>query len=139
MRVTSTMLKTSLCLLLLFGGGSAHAAKITAFWTNPTQNTDGSPLTNLVAVIVEWGSCVGTQFGTRQAAMTVQTTVPGAHLSTFIYPTGLKKVCVRAIAKNANGVTSDTSNVAPKDLLPATGKPVALGSPVILNFNQPEN
>jgi hypothetical protein len=118
-----------MCLLVC---GVAHAAKVTVLWTNPSQNTDGSSLTNLTQVRIEWGSCVGDAFGAVQAGVAVPTTTSGAELSAFIYPTGLTRVCIRAYAINAVGVSSDPSSVAIKNLLPSVGKPVTLGQPVIL-------
>lgn len=115
----------------------AEAAKITVTWQNPTQNTDGSALTNLSSIIIEWGTCNGTAFGTMKGSSLIATDVVGASMKAFIYPTGLAKVCIRAQALAANGAFSDYSNVAIKDLLPSPGKPVTLGQPVIISFNQP--
>lgn len=125
-------MKTLLYIALLLGCGVAQAAKVPVSGLNPTQNTDGSSLTDLAQIRIEWGSCVGNTFGTVQAGVVITATVPGAKFSTFIYPTGLTKVCVRAYAINTAGVSSDASNTAFKDLLPTTGKPVTLGQPVVL-------
>lgn len=110
-----------------------HAAKILVSWQNPTTNTDGSTLTNLAFIHVEWGTCNGNLFGTTQSFVTVAQR-PSAKTNTFIYPSGLARVCVRAFAINTEGKQSDSSNVSVKELLPSPGKPVTLGKPVILEF-----
>jgi hypothetical protein len=105
------MKQTSLLLLIivtLCGGIAlgvsrpAHAAKVRVTWTAPTQNQDGSALTDLTGYRVEWGSCKadGT-FGTYQAGINV-----GKVTATYIYPTGLKPVCARLYAINSKNVLS---------------------------------
>lgn len=140
-----------LMVLAVIACGVAHAAKVPVSWINPTMNTaecSGTPvvckpetaLTDLTSVKIEWGTCNGTAFGTYQASITIKTTVAGAAVRSFIYPTGIKKVCVRAFAINSHGNVSDSSGVAASgDLLPTTSKPVTLGKPVILNFINPED
>ena len=129
------MKRISLLLLMLFAG-PALAAKISVQFTTPTTNTDGSALTNLSHVIVEWGTCVGTAFGVKQSSITIPVTAIGQTRSTPAYPTGLTRVCIRAFAFNTLGTSSNPSNVAVKDLLPKPGKPVTLQQPVILSFNK---
>lgn len=122
--------------LLLFAlAGTAHAAKVKVSWTNPYTNTDGSALTNLSSVEVEWGTCNGTAFGVKQASILIATTAAGAPMTAFVYPTGMTKVCIRAFVMNTTGGRSVYSNVAVKSLLPKPAKPVTLDQPVILNFN----
>jgi hypothetical protein len=81
----------------------AHAAKVRVTWIAPTQNTDGTPLTDLTGYRVEWGSCKadGT-FGTYQAGINVGATAS----ATWVYPTGLSPVCVRLYAINSKQVLS---------------------------------
>jgi hypothetical protein len=81
----------------------AHAAKVRVTWIAPTQNTDGTPLTDLTGYRVEWGSCKadGT-FGTYQAGINVGATAS----ATWVYPTGLNPVCVRLYAINSKNVLS---------------------------------
>lgn len=127
----------ALALVLLAGllvTCSAHAAKVEVEWVNPSSNTDGSRLTNLASVIIEWGSCAGSNiFGTRQASITVPTTVPGASLSAFTFPVGLSPACFHARAVTTTGLSSAWS-AAVEWTAPATpGQPVTLGKPVILN------
>jgi hypothetical protein len=125
-------------ILALLSCGLAHAAKVPVSLVTPTQNTDGSALTDLAIVTVEWGTCGATAgtFGTRQAGVTLQETQPGKALSTFVYPSGITKVCVRAFAINKAGGSSVSSSVATKQLLPSTGKPVTLEKPIVISFNR---
>lgn len=106
----------------------AHAAKILVSWTPPTQNTDGTPLTDLAGYRIEWGSCDGPNFGATQASILVNN--PGA-TSAAVYPTGLPTVCIRAYARNSAGAESGPSNVAVKTLS-TLGKPIPLGQPITL-------
>jgi hypothetical protein len=124
---------SSLILLTLFAL-PVEAAKILVTWTNPTTNTDGSTLTNLAFIHIEWGTCVnGNQFGQTQAFVTVAQR-PNATTQTYIYPSGLARVCVRGFAINTESTRSSPSNVSVKELLPSPGKPVTLGQPVIIDF-----
>jgi len=113
-------MKYLLTLLLLFGSSQALAAKMWVDCTSPTQNTDGSPLTNLAGFRVEWGSC-GTNgtFGNYQAGVNVGPTVT----RTPIYPTGLATVCARVFAINSANVLSASSNVASRLALPKLNQP----------------
>lgn len=123
------MKRTPLLLLIIailaaapfFAPIRAHAAKMLVSWTPPTQNTDGSPLTDLTSYRVEWGSCgPNGAFGTLQSSITVGATIT----STWIYPTGLNPVCVRAYAINAQKMVSAPSAVAQGSSPPTLGKPV---------------
>lgn len=130
-------MKTSrilLALVLLCAAPVVHAAKVRVSWVNPTTNTDGSVLTDLSHIIVEWGTCNGTSFGTARG----NTRVNAPATTTFMYPTGVNRACFRAFAVNGAGVSSVASNTAFKDLLPAPGKPVTLGQPVVLPNSQQE-
>jgi hypothetical protein len=83
----------------------AYAAKQRVVWTPPTQNSDGTPLTDLTGYRIEWGTCTSTgAFGTYQAGMNV---VGASVTSAWIYPTGMKgTVCVRIFSINSKNVTS---------------------------------
>lgn len=131
-------MKKLLCALLFLYSGVTLGAKVQVELVTPTQNEDGTTLTDLAQIKVSWGTCNGSAFGTYQASVILPFTQTGVKLTTFIYPTGLTRVCAVAYAINSSGVSSVASNVAWKDLLPATGKPVTLGQPVILNFVQPD-
>lgn len=106
----------------------AEAAKVRVSWENATVNTDGSAYNNPSHVIVEWGTCNGNIFGTRQSAVQA----PFPLTSTFIYPSGMSRVCIRAFSVNTASVSSGPSNLLIKNLLPTTGKPVTLDQPVVL-------
>lgn len=121
-----------LALALLLVASPAFAAKVPVSWTNPTTNTDGSALTNLASVTVQWGSCSGGAFGTLQSAVTVKTSTPGAKMSAFAYPVGLALVCVRAFATNSAGASSAYSSVATWTPPAALGQPVA----IVLHFGK---
>jgi hypothetical protein len=92
----------ALCILAYAIGFAAAnpavAEKLTATWTAPTQNANGTPLTDLRSYRIEWGSCKadGT-FGTYQAGINVgapETSAP-------IYPTNLSPICLRFYAINS--------------------------------------
>ncbi len=119
--------------LLLAVALPAHAAKVLVRWTNPSTNTDGSALTNLASVTVQWGSCAGSAFGTLQSSATLQTTVPGATASTWAFPSNLSPVCIRAYATSSAGVSSGFSNVAVWTPPVALGQPAPLGDIVTLS------
>ncbi len=119
--------QTLFCFLLLIAA-PAFAAKIHVTWVNPTRNTDGTPLTDLAAIKIEWGSCNGVNFGTLQSSISV---APGPQASA-VYPSGLSTVCVRAYAINSKGVSSAPTGVVSKKLFDALGRPVTLGQPITL-------
>jgi hypothetical protein len=90
-------------LLLAIAIPYAFAAKLPVKWVAPTQNTDGSPLTNLAGYRIEWGSCTaGRAFGTYQAGINVAAPATSA----WIYPTGLNPVCVRIYTMTTTNVLS---------------------------------
>lgn len=129
------MKRIKYALLLLALASVANAAKVTVFWKNPSTNTDGSPLTDLSYIEIEWGTCVGVEFGVKMESAIVVTMEVGKEMSSPIYTTvNLSTICIRAIAYNMKGAPSPPSNTAVKMLLPKPGKPVTLGAPVILQF-----
>jgi len=111
-------------------GCSAHAAKIPVSFTAPTHGDDGTVLSELDAVIVEWGSCNGSAFGSRQSALTTQDVAIGRRDRVWIYPTGLTRVCILAFAQNRHG-TSVASTVLVVELV-SLDKPERLDQPIIL-------
>lgn len=121
----------ALLLLILLIPLAAQAAKVPVTVQSPTLNTDGSPLTDLASIRIEWGSCVGNAFGTPQASIAIPAT-PGAILAAAVYPTGLSIVCIRAYAVTRAGIESDPSNPVTKQLSPVLGRPTTLGQPVTL-------
>lgn len=98
----------------------AFAAKLKVTWIAPTQNNDGSPLTNLTGYRVEWGSCnADGSFGVYQAGINV--IAPAT--STWIYPTGLTTVCARLYSINsANALSAPAYASGPA--LPTLSQPV---------------
>lgn len=111
-----------------------RATPIAIAWVNPTQNSDGSPLTDLTFIRIEWGTCNGQDsvtkawnFGTPQSSISV----PPAGQTGFAYPTGIGFVCIRAYAINSKGGSSDPSGVVSKNLFGQLGKPVTLGQPIL--------
>lgn len=124
----------------------AHAAKVLVTWVNPTHyepecDANGNNCQparsldrDLAHIRIEWGTCTATnQFGTIQSSVIVAQ-LPSANTSTFIYPSGMTKTCVRGFAVTVHGIASRSSNISVKNLLPSTGKPVTLGQPVIIEF-----
>lgn len=92
---------------------SAGAYELTVSWTNPAQNTDGTPIAAsgdgaLKETRIEYGSCIGSAFGTPIGEEIVahpnQTVVIGG-LAPGVY-------CVRAYAVNNSGTSSEPSGVA---------------------------
>lgn len=127
MRVKLILLLVTILVALIFVS-MAYAAKVPVSWSSPTQNTDGSPLTDLSSYRIEWGTCNGDFFGVPQASITV----PASLTRGAAYPTGLNPVCIRVYAINTAGVSSAPSNAA-KATLPGTiQKPITLGQPVTL-------
>ena len=109
----------TLCLLLcLVVYNVGHAADVRVSWTQPVANVDGSTIPvsgagSLTSNRVEWGSCVGTAFGTAAGSQTI----PAA---TSYLITGLAPAthCFRVTATNTYGSESAVSNVAQK-IVPA--------------------
>jgi len=99
----------------------AFAAKMSVTWTPPTQNTDGSPLTNLSYYRIEWGSCnADGSFNAYQAGINI--VAPAS--SGYIYPTGLSPVCAHVFAINASGGISGASNTSSAVPPPLLSQPV---------------
>lgn len=104
--------------------GRAFSADLTVRWTPPTTNTDGTtiPSTGLAALSgyrVEYGSCVGTAFGT------VVGTATAAPAATSLVFTGVDygTWCARVFARNNGGMESLSSNVATKVYTVPTPRP----------------
>ena|SRR6185437_13071940 len=104
---------------------SAHASKVKVVWTNPTQNTDNSTITNLASVTIEWGACSNGTISPVQAKEAVPTTVAGAAMSTFAYPVALSPACIAAYATNTQGSNSALSVVVKWTPPPRLGQPIS--------------
>lgn len=109
-------------LLALIGGpDTAQAGQATVSWTNPSANTDGSPLpaSQITGSVVEWGTCSGAAFG----APAGETTTAGAATSVVIESLAPGAYCFR-VATRANGLQSEWSAVAAKAVpFPAPNPP----------------
>lgn len=60
MRVTRLLIVALLCALSLAAVAQTCSGSATLMWNAPTQNTDGSPLTNLAGFKIYWGTTLGT-------------------------------------------------------------------------------
>lgn len=82
----------------------------TLTWTAPTQNTDGSPLTDLDGFKIRWGEVQGGPYPS-------EIDVPNEALTTFVVsPLRSGNTFFVIVAYNALGVESDNSNEAMKIL-----------------------
>jgi hypothetical protein len=113
-----------------FHSPPTEAATITATWTNPTTNTDGSeiPATQgqpeaLQTWRIEYGTCVSGAFGVKAGEFIRTRTTGGPALTTATnnVPTGL--TCVRVFVANVAGNESAPSNVASRVVAPSTPSP----------------
>ncbi len=112
---------------------AAHAAKVTVSWTNPTLNTDGTPITNLAGIWIDWGTCSGIGvFGHLEGSLFVAATVPGAQMSAALSPSVTTTTCIEAQAEAADGARSAFTAPIVWTPPPTTGKPVTLGQPIEL-------
>jgi len=78
----------------------------TLSWNLPTQNTDGSALTNLSGYRID--------YGTSTSTMTQTISISNASVSTYIVGNLSPATWYFAVKAIANGVESDQSNVASK-------------------------
>jgi hypothetical protein len=82
----------------------------TLMWTPPTQNTDGSPLTNLVGYKIYWG--------TSQNNLTNSVTLNNAGLSSYVVEQLTPATWYFAVtAVNSTGIESTFSNGASKRVM----------------------
>ena len=89
-------------------GTATGSATLT--WTPPTQNTDGSPLTNLAGYRIHWG--------TAQNNLTNAVTVDNPGLASYFVDQLTPATWFFAVtAVNTAGMESDYSNVASKQVL----------------------
>lgn len=116
-------------LVLLLLPNLAFAAKVPIHWVNPTLNEDGTALTDLAKIVIQWGPCSAD--GLSLASITQALSIPAPATSTSVTTTGLTKICFIAFAVNAAGQMSSASNVTSKTVT-NVGKPIQLGKPVVL-------
>jgi hypothetical protein len=102
-----------LAVLLAFFVLPLQAATLNLTWTNPTTNSDGSALalSAITATRLEYGSCVGTAFGTKAGEWT-QTGNVAASVSPNLTP---GTYCFRAYTR-VGALESVASNVATKTI-----------------------
>jgi hypothetical protein len=118
-------------LLLVLLAPCAIAAPLTATWTNPTTNTDGSAIPasgagSVSSIRVEWGTCVNGAFGERIGDVIKMraTTLPTTH--TVDLPPG--SYAVRVFARNTYTEESAASNVICRTLSAPIPNPPTLVS-----------
>ena len=145
-------MKLAVALVLLAGllvtCSESRAATVTLTWTNPSTNTDGSPLTNLTDIIVTYGPCDSTDSyidGSRGAPAdwVIMTSAPGATMSQVETFPAKGDECFVAAAQNSIGNLSAESNVSawknplstPGQPLPTPGQPIPLSSIIHLTFD----
>jgi hypothetical protein len=103
--------KLALLTLLALAALPVSAVEVTVEWTNPIKNTDESPIDStgayaLASTRVEWGSCNGAEFGTKEGDVSVA--APATSTKLQLAPGSW---CVRAFAINASAAESAASNV----------------------------
>lgn len=88
---------------------AATSGSASLYWVPPTQNTDGSPITNLAGYHI--------YYGTSANALTSTVTVEGGSSATYTI-TGLSAgtYYFSVVAYNAEGVDSENSNVESKTI-----------------------
>ncbi len=114
----------SVAIALCLGASPTHAGDAVLTWTLATQNTDGTAIpasgpTSLASTRVEWGSCSGSNFGTKAGEQTVAkpaVTYTVTNLAPGTY-------CFRAYSRTVAGVESAPTNVVSKTLLQAPPNP----------------
>lgn len=88
---------------------AAAAGSVTLSWTPPTQNTDGSPLTDLSGYVIS--------YGTNASSLSQQITLSNPSLSTYVVPglsAGTWYFAVKAVT--SSGADSGFSNTASKTI-----------------------
>jgi hypothetical protein len=125
-----------LLLLLCLVATPTLAADVRVSWTQPVQNTDGSTIPasgagSIQSNRIEWGTCVGTGFGTAAGSQTI----PAATAYTV---TGLAPAthCFRVTATNTYGAESGVSNVAQRTVPAPVPLPPVVTTAVIAGMLQ---
>jgi hypothetical protein len=86
-------------------GGTAATSSVTLSWSAPTQNTDGTPLTNLAGFDIYYGKSA--------SAMTNKVTITNTSLLTYVVSNlGAGTWFFEILAVNAMGAESNPSGVA---------------------------
>ena len=95
----------------------------TVTWTNPTANTDGSALTDLASVRIQWGTVSGGPYSTGSLTVTDTNASPVTTASIPRAGTGVGTLCYVAIAVSTAGTQSVPSNEACKTIAPPPPTP----------------
>lgn len=114
----------SAAIALCLGASPTHAGDAVLTWTLATQNTDGTAIpasgpTSLASTRVEWGTCSGSNFGTKAGEQVVAkpaTTHTVTNLSAGTY-------CFRAYSRTVAGLESAPTNAVTKTILQAPPNP----------------
>lgn len=114
-------------LFILSAPAYGQGANVTAQWTNPTQNVDGSTIPasgpgSLTSTRLEWGTCSGTAFGTRIAEQIVAAPATSFTITNL----GPGTYCFRAFSRNTFGQESAPSGVVQRVIAPPVPNPPTL-------------
>lgn len=124
------ILASAACLTLLAActpNATSQTAAVsdTVTWTNPTANTDGSALTDLASVRLQWGTVSGGPYSTGSLVVTDTTAAPVTTATIPRAGTGVGTLCYVAVAVSAAGQQSAPSNEACKTVAPPPPTPNA--------------
>ena len=75
-------------------------------WTNATENTDSTPLTDLKSVLVQWGSVSGGPYAAGSKTVTDTSAAPITSTTITRPGTGVGTVCYVASSVNSTGAVS---------------------------------
>lgn len=129
-------------LLVSVLGSFVHAATVTISWLNPTTNTDSSVIPDtgagsLQSWRIEYGTCVGTAFGTKVGEITRARAVGAPSLTSTTNNFDPGTTCLRGFATNTYGNESPVSNVVSKTVTPPTPGPMILSSAALAGLEIP--
>ena len=110
--------------LVCIWAASSKADSVTVSWTPPTQNTDGTPLTNLAGYRVLYGTSASSLTQTVQTPQNVsRTVIDGLAPGQWFFG---------VTAFTSSGVESALSNIASKTIAAAPKMLVTVGGPVFV-------
>lgn len=101
------------------------AVSDTVTWTNPTANTDGSALTDLASVRLQWGTAAGGPYSTGSLIVADTSAAPVTTATVPRAGTGVGTLCYVAVAVASSGTESAPSNEACKTVAPPPTVPKA--------------
>jgi hypothetical protein len=120
MKITKSLLLA--VLIGVFAPLTVWAGTAQLTWVNPTTRTDGSALTNLAGILLEYGTCTSTNpaiFGTKQGEFFVA--APATSYTFQALPTAT--YCFRALARDSNNLQSAFTNAVFKNVVDAPPNP----------------